>query len=135
MDATEKLSRRERQFMDIIWERGQASVAEVLEALPDPPGYNTVRALLGVLERKGHLTHTEEDGRYVYLPVAPAQAVAKTALERVVTTFFGGSIERTVMTLLQSRERHLSDDELTRLSALIAEAKESEVAKESEKAP
>jgi BlaI family transcriptional regulator, penicillinase repressor len=128
MEATEKLSRRERQFMDIIWERGQASVAEVLEALPDPPGYNTVRALLGVLERKGHLTHTEEDGRYVYLPVAPAQTVAKTALERVVTTFFGGSIERTVMTLLQSRERHLSDDELTRLSALIAEAKESETA-------
>ncbi|MBB6049987.1 BlaI/MecI/CopY family transcriptional regulator [Armatimonas rosea] len=128
MQSTEKLSRRERQFMDIIWERGQASVAEVLEALPDPPGYNTVRALLGVLERKGHLTHTEEDGRYVYLPVAPAHAVAKTALERVVTTFFGGSIERTVMTLLQSRERHLSDDELTRLSALIAEAKESEKA-------
>ncbi len=126
MEASEKLSRRERQLMDIIWERGQASVAEVLEALPDPPGYNTVRALLGILEKKGHLTHTEEEGRYVYLPIAPAQAVAKTALERVVTTFFGGSIERTVATLLQSKERTLSDDQLARLSALIAEAKENE---------
>lgn len=126
MEASEKLSRRERQLMDIIWERGQASVAEVLEALPDPPGYNTVRTLLGILEKKGHLTHTEEEGRYIYLPIAPAQAVAKTALERVVTTFFGGSIERTVATLLQSKERTLSEDQLARLSALIAEAKENE---------
>ena len=112
--------------MDVVWTRGQVSVADVLEALPDPPGYNTVRALLGILEKKGHLTHTEEAGRYVYLPVAPAQAVAKTALERVVATFFGGSVERTVATLLQSKERTLSDDDLERLTALIAQAKEGE---------
>ncbi len=114
--------------MDVIWARSQGSVAEIQEALPDPPGYNTVRSLLGILEKKGHLTHKEEDGRYVYLPLAPAQAVAEGALERVVKTFFGGSIERTVATLLQSKERSLSDDDLARLSALIAEAKESEKA-------
>ena len=128
MQLTEKLSRRERQIMDIVWARSQGSVAEIQEALPDPPAYNTVRSLLGILERKGHLTHKQEDGRFVYLPVAPAQAVAEGALERVVKTFFGGSIERTVATLLQSKERNLSDDDLARLSALIAEAKESEKA-------
>jgi BlaI family transcriptional regulator, penicillinase repressor len=119
----ETLSRRERQIMDVVWAKGEVGVSDVLDALSDPPHYNTVRALLRILEEKGHLTHKEDGGRYIYLPVASPQAVGGSALERVVQTFFGGSIERTVATLLQSRERNLTEGEIERLSALIAEAK------------
>ena len=120
---TDTLSRRERQLMDILFARGQASVVNVIEALPDPPSYSTVRALLRILEEKGHLVHREEGKQYIYLPTQARPIAAQSALKRVVQTFFGGSVERAVTALLTEDEAQLSDDELERLAALIARSK------------
>ena len=121
-----RLSRRERQIMDIIYDCGEASVAQVLEALPDPPSYSAVRAMLRILEEKGHLRHVDVDGRYVYTPTESLTQVSKSALEQVVDTFFGGSLEATVATLLSSRKKRPSEDELRRLEELIRDAREAE---------
>lgn len=118
------LSRRERQLMDILFARGSASVADVCAALPDPPSYSAVRALLRILEEKGHLSHREEGKQYIYFPTQERPVAAQSALKRVVQTFFGGSVERAVTALLTEEETELSDDELARLSELIARAKE-----------
>jgi predicted transcriptional regulator len=118
------LSRRERQIMEILYQRGRASASEVLEALPDPPSYSAVRALLRVLETKGHARHVREGARYVYLPTQPRSRAAQSALTQVVRTFFGGSVEQAVATLLSDEDLHLSDEELARLAALIEQAKE-----------
>jgi predicted transcriptional regulator len=122
--GNDALSRRERQIMDAVYRAGKATVAEVREALPDPPTYSTVRALLRVLEEKGHLKHQEDGARYVYLPTRLRQTAAKSALSKVVQTFFGGSVERTVATLLTSGEAKLSEDEYRRLATLIEEARQ-----------
>jgi predicted transcriptional regulator len=126
MNAIIPLSRRERQIMDIIYQQEQAAAAEVLAALPDPPSYSSVRALLGVLEAKGHLRHIKDGARYVYLPTSPRQNAARSALHQVMQTFFAGSVEQTVATLLSVSDTPLSDDEWERLSALIDQAKEKE---------
>ena len=118
------LSRRERQLMDILFARGSASVAEVCTALPDPPSYSAVRALLRILEEKGHLAHREEGKQYIYFPTQERPVAAQSALKRVVQTFFGGSVERAVTALLTEEETQLSDEELARLSELIARTKE-----------
>lgn len=117
-----RLSRRERQILDILYARGHATAAEVQEALPDPPSYSAVRALLRILEEKGHARHEEDGRRYVFLPTQPRQSAAGSALRQVVQTFFGGSVERTVATLLSESDTRLSDAELERLAALIADA-------------
>jgi len=119
-----QLSRRERQIMEILFRRGEASVAEVLDALPDPPSYSAVRGLLRILEEKGHLSHAQQGTRYVYRPVQSRKTAAKAALTQVVQTFFGGSVEQTVATLLSDAEMRLSDEEIARLTALIDDAKE-----------
>ncbi|HEY0866831.1 MAG TPA: BlaI/MecI/CopY family transcriptional regulator [Fimbriimonas sp.] len=119
----EKLSRRERQIMDIVYERERASAQEVLDALPDPPSYSTVRALLKILEDKGQLAHEQEGARYVYLPTKPREAAAKSALRQVVRTFFGGSVSDVVATLLSDKEMDLSDKDREELRKLIEEAK------------
>jgi len=118
------LSRRERQIMEIIYARGQASATEVLEGLADPPSYSAVRALLRVLEGKGHVRHVREGARYVYQPTQPRSRAARSALAQVVQTFFGGSVEQTVATLLSDADTRLSEEELARLSELIEQAKE-----------
>jgi BlaI family transcriptional regulator, penicillinase repressor len=118
------LSRRERQIMEIIYRLGRASAAEVMEALPDPPGYSAVRGLLRVMEQKGYVRHVREGPRYVYLPTHPRQSAGKSALWQVVQTFFGGSVERAVATLLDSSDAGVSDQELQRLEALIEQARE-----------
>jgi BlaI family penicillinase repressor len=118
-----RLSRRERQIMDILYKRGDSSVTEVLEALPDPPGYSAVRALLRILEEKGQIKHSEVGARYVYSPVETFTAVAKSTIEQVVDSFFGGSVEQAVATLLSSKNRP-SDDELTRLEEMIQQARQ-----------
>jgi predicted transcriptional regulator len=118
-----QLSRRERQVMDIVYRTGKATVSEVLDALPDPPTYSAVRALLRILETKGHLAHRQDGPRYVYHPTVPREAASETALERLLTTFFGGSVERTVATLLDLEAEKLSDEELDRLAELVAAAK------------
>ena len=117
------LSRRERQIMDILYSRGRASVAEVLEDLPDPPGYSAVRAMLRILEEKGHLEHDQEGPRYLYRPTLPRSKAQKSAMERIVRTFFDGSAERAVAALLDLSASELSDQELGRLAELIEQAK------------
>src|ERR1051325_11017584 len=90
------LSRRERQIMDVLHARGQATAAEVLGALPDPPSYSAVRALLRILEDKGHVKHREDGTRYIYFPRPSRQTASRSALRRVVSTFFQGSTTEAV---------------------------------------
>ena len=116
-----KLSRRERQIMNIIYQRGHASVAEVLSDLPDPPTYSTVRALLRILEEKGHVTHEKDGPRYIYYPTQPRHQAGHFALNQIVQTFFDKSIEKTVAALVS--DTNVSDEELDRLSRLIEETK------------
>ena len=119
--GTVKLSRRERQIMDIVYQRGCASVVDVLEDLPDPPTYSTVRALLRILEEKGYLTHKKDGRRYIYRPTQPRHQAGRSALKQIFQTFFDKSIEKTVMTLISDAD--LSDEELDRLSQCIEQAK------------
>ena len=116
-----KLSRRERQIMNIIYQRGHASVANVLDDLPDPPTYSTVRALLRILEEKGHLIHDKEGPRYIYHPTQPRHQAGHFALKQIVQTFFDKSIEKTVAALVSDVD--VSDEELDRLSRLIEQTK------------
>ena len=116
-----KLSRRERQIMDIVYQRGRVSVADVLKDLPDPPSYSTVRALLRILEEKGYLTHKKDGKRYIYRPTQPRHLAGRSALKQIFQTFFDKSIEKTVMTLIS--EADLSDEELDRLTQRIEQAK------------
>jgi BlaI family transcriptional regulator, penicillinase repressor len=118
------LSRRERQIMDIIYTHTQASVADVLAAMPDPPSYSAVRAMLRILEEKGHLKHRDQAGRYVYLPVTPRSQAAQSALHRVLQTFFGGSLEKALAAHLTDPNTRLSPADFQRLSALIQDAKQ-----------
>jgi len=124
MTSSTTLSRRERQIMDIVYQQERATAADVRAALPDPPSYSSVRALLGILESKGHLRHVKDGARYVYLPTRSRRGAAKSALQQVVQTFFAGSVEQTVATLLSVSDAPLSEDEWERLSALIDKAKE-----------
>ena len=117
------LSRRERQMMDIIYSRGQASASEVMESLPDPPSYSAVRALLRVLEEKGHLRHKQDGQRYVYSPTVERERAKRSALRRVLQTFFDDSAEDAVAALLDISQEHLSDDELKRMGTLIKQAR------------
>jgi predicted transcriptional regulator len=117
------LSRRERQIMDVVYRLGKVSVSEVLERLPDPPSYSAVRALMRILEEKGHLKHEQEGPRYLYLPTVPPDAAQLSALSHLVRTFFGGSTEAAVAALLELPENGLSENELTRLSQLIDDAR------------
>jgi predicted transcriptional regulator len=117
------LSRRERQIMDIIYRSGHATAAEVMELLPDPPSYSAVRAMLRVLEAKGHLRHEQQGPRYVFLPTLPREKASRFALKKVVQTFFDGSAEQAVAALLDISAPKLSDSELNRLSKLIEQAR------------
>lgn len=117
------LSRRERQIMDVIYSQGRATALEVIERLPDPPSYSAIRALLGILERKGHLSHVKDGAKYVYLPTQPRQRAAQSAIKRLLTTFFDNSAEKAVAALLDSSDTKISDEELDRLGKLIRKAK------------
>lgn len=117
------LSRRERQMMDILYARGRATAAEIHEALPDRPSYSAVRAKLRVLEEKGHVRHEEESLRYVYLPTVPRETARRSALRRLVTTFFDGSVEQAVAALIDLNAADLEPRQLDRIAELIADAK------------
>jgi len=117
------LSRRERQIMDVIYRRGRATAAEVLEDIPDPPSYSAVRAMLRLLEEKGHVRHEQDGPRYVFLPIVNRDRARKSALTHVVRTFFDGSATEAVAALLNDGGK-LSDAELDRLSAMIEQARE-----------
>ncbi len=112
--------------MDIIYARGRATAADVQQELPDPPSYSAVRALLRLLEERGHVTHDQDGPRYVFSPTTPRTEAGETALERLVTTFFDGSAERLVSTLLDSKSVDLSDDELDRIATMIEQARKEE---------
>jgi predicted transcriptional regulator len=116
-------TRRERQIMDILYQRGRATAGEVLEALADQPSYSTVRTQLRVLEEKGHVRHEDQGLRYVYMPAVPRRAARKSALRHLVVTFFDGSAEKVVQALLGGEATQLSDKELDRISELVARAR------------
>ena len=117
------LSRRERQIMDILYRRGRATAGEVRTELTGHPAYSTVRAQLRVLEEKGHLRHEEERLRYVYVPAVSRQAVQKSVLQHLVDTFFEGSPEQVVATLIGRERLKVSDEELERIAQLIERAR------------
>jgi predicted transcriptional regulator len=123
MKGQKNLSRRERQIMDIIYEMNEATVAQVLERIPNPPSYSTVRALLKVLEGKGHLVHKQEGPRYIYSPTLPREEARRNALKHVMKTFFDGSTEDIVAALLNISEDILSELDYKRLSELIKKAR------------
>jgi BlaI family penicillinase repressor len=121
--AQDKLSRRERQIMDLLY-RGQAlTAAEIQHGLPDPPSNSAVRAMLRVLEEKGHIRHHEKNLRYVYSPIVPVEKAKRSALRHVLQTFFAGSREQAVAALLDDGAGKLSDEELSRMAALIDRAR------------
>ena len=124
MDAPPNdLSRRERQIMDIIYRRGRATAAEVMDELPDPPSYSAVRALLRVLEEKGHLKHEYDGPRYVFFPTVSRVTARRSALNQMVRTFFDGSVSKTVAALLDMSASDLSEAELEHLAKLVEQAK------------
>jgi predicted transcriptional regulator len=118
------LSRREREIMDVIYRRGQATASEVLEDMAEPPSYSAVRAMLRILEEKGHLRHEQQGPRYVFLPTVPREQARRSALKQLVHTFFDGSTEQAVTALLDLSSRNLSDAELDRLARIIDQARE-----------
>lgn len=120
---TVELSRRERQIMDIVYAAEEASAADVQNAMSDPPGYSTVRKLLGILVEKGHLKHRQQGGKYLYRPTKPRGRAGRSALTRVLETFYEGSLEKAVASMLQGRDAHVSDEELDRLRQLIEDAR------------
>ena len=120
MDA---LSRRERQIMDIVYKAGAVTAADVQAQLPGNPSYSTVRAQLRILEEKGFLSHDDDGIRYVFRPTVPRDSAGRSALTHLLNTFFDGSAERMVATLLDSESTNLSDTELKRLSKLVADAR------------
>ena len=119
--ASDPLSRRERQIMDIIYARGQATAAEVTAALADAPSYSAVRALLRILENKGHLRHQQEGPRYVFLPIVSRDRARRSALRSLVRTFFDGSSAQAAAALIDQAE--LSDEDFARLAEVIDKAR------------
>ena len=117
------LSRRERQIMDILFAMTRATGPEIQQRLPGEPSYSTVRTILRVLERKGHVKHVEEGLRYVYQPVVEREAAKKSAISRLVATFFGGSTRAAAAALLDPHETNLSDEDLAELERMIRSAR------------
>jgi BlaI family penicillinase repressor len=123
MSAEQHFSRRERQIMDVLHARQSATVAEILAAIPEPPGYSSVRAQLRILVEKGHIKHRQEGVRYVYFPCASRASASRSALKRLVSTFFQGSATEAVAALLDAHDQRLSDAELDKLQQLIKQAR------------
>src|SRR3954464_7128932 len=123
MSTLAGLSRRERQIMEILYQRGKASASEVREAMEDAPGYSAVRAMLRVLEDKGHVKHQAEGLRYVYVPVVAREKAKRSAVKHVLDTFFSGSPEQIVAALLDVSSARLTNEELDRMAEMIDKAK------------
>lgn len=117
------LSRRERQIIDILYRRGRATAAEVMEDLPGDSSYSTVRTQLRVLEEKGHVRHEQDGQRYVYSPAVPRGTVRRSALKHLVETFYEGSVEQAVAALLGGEGSRLTNEELDRIEDLIRKAR------------
>lgn len=117
------LGRRERQVMETVYAQGQASVSDVLAALSDPPSYSAVRAILNMLEKKGHLRRKKAGKKFLYLPTVPRTKVRRSALKNLLTTFFSGSSVQAMASLIEMDEENLSSEDLDRLSKMIEDAK------------
>ena len=117
------LSRRERQIMDLLYERERASVQEVMEGIADPPSYSAVRAMLRTLEEKGRVTHIEDGRAYIYQPTIRKDTARQGALTHLLKTFFDGSTEKAVAALLDLKGPRLSQAELDRVAVLVDQAK------------
>ena len=117
------LSRRERQIMDILYQRGKSSASEVLDAMPDPPGYSAVRAMLRVLEEKGHVRHQAEGLKYVYVPTVARDKAKRSAVKHLLDTFFKDAPEQAVAALLDVSSTRLTRAELDRMAEMIEKAK------------
>ena len=117
------LSRRERQILDVLYNRGKATAAEILASLPDPPGYSAIRALLRILEEKGHVKHQQDGVRYVFLPVVSRKKASVEALRHLLETFFDGSAANAAEALVDGSAARLAPEELDRLEQLIAQAR------------
>ncbi len=120
--AGRTLSRRERQILDVLYERGRATAADIQAALPDPPGYSAIRALMRILEEKGHARHDVDGARYVYLPCVPRGRARRSALKHLLQTFFDGSAAEAVVALLDGSTR-LAPVDLDRIEALVVRAR------------
>jgi BlaI family transcriptional regulator, penicillinase repressor len=123
-EVKQTLSRREREVMDVLYRRGEATVAEVMDDLKDPPTYSAVRSILRVLTEKGHIVHRADGPRYVYAPAVGADRARKAALDHVVNTFFDGSAERALAALLTRSDLELSETQIRRLAKEIRKAGE-----------
>jgi predicted transcriptional regulator len=122
-DIPTAFSRRERQVMDILYRRGEATVAEVMADLPDPPTYSAVRSVLRILMEKGMISHHEDGPRYVYLPAVNTDRAADDARKHVIRTFFDGSAQQAVAAVLRMSDAKLTDEEIASLSERIAKAR------------
>ena len=123
-NAHESLSRREREMMDIVYRLGEATAAEVRQGLADPPSYSAVRTTLRILEEKGHLEHRKDGPRYVFSPTVPPRQARRSALRRVMKTFFAGAPDQAFAALLDISGRDLTPEELDRIAGLIEKARE-----------
>jgi len=122
MDEQSQLSRRERQIMDIVYARGEASATHVLADMPDPPSRASVRTMLRILEERGHLRHYKKTREFIYQPTRQRRHAGQSAMRRVLTTFFDGSLEQAVAAHLSDSATDLSTEELNRLAELIRKA-------------
>lgn len=123
LDSSGELSRRERQIMDIVYGLEEASAAQVRAEMADAPSYSTVRKLLTILVEKHHLKHREHGGKYFYRPTKSRDKAGKSALMRVLETFYEGSLEKAVAAMVSGRQARVSDEELQNLTKLIDDAK------------
>ncbi|TMQ05223.1 MAG: BlaI/MecI/CopY family transcriptional regulator [Deltaproteobacteria bacterium] len=123
MKKPDPLTRREREIMDILHRRGRATAHEVMDDLADPPSYSAVRTFLRLLEERGHVRHEQDGPRYVYTPTVARREAQRSAIAHLVDTFFDGSVENAVATLVESSKPKLSAQELDRIAALVAKAK------------
>lgn len=122
VSAPSPLSRRERQIMDILYQRGKASATDVREAMPDAPSYSAVRAMLRVLEEKGHVKHQAEGLKYVYVPTVARDKAKRSAVKHLLDTFFSNSPEQVVAALLDVSSTQLTSEELDRMAQMIERA-------------
>ena len=123
MSSATGLSSRERQIMDILYQRGKSSASEVREAMANAPSYSAVRAMLRVLEQKGHIRHQAEGMRYVYVPTVPRDKAKRSAIKHLLDTFFNDSPEQVVAALLDISSTRLTRKELERMAVMIEKAK------------
>lgn len=120
------LGARERQIMTFIYRKGEATAVEVMEGISNPPSYSGVRAMLRILEDKGHLQHRKEGARYVYQPTISSAEAGRSAIDYMIQAFFSGSAERAVAALLDLKSNELSEGDLDRLASMIEKAKQHE---------